>query len=141
MTLNNLFDLIKYKLILILICLKSFTINSQELISSKLEIYDIYNEKRKVVLEEKNHLEAPNWLNENELIYNSNGLIYRYNFKKKQKIKIFTDFANNCNNDHGIFPNGKELIISNNDKFSPPGRRNSKTNYSKRTFLLAWYFS
>ena len=84
---NNFFDLIKYKLILILICLNSFYISSQKLISSKLEIYYIYNEKRKVVLEEKNHLEAPNWLNENELIYNSNGLIYRYNFKTKQKTK------------------------------------------------------
>ena len=41
----------------------------------------------------------------------------------KQKIKIFTDFANNCNNDHGIFPNGKELIISNNDK--DPNSKNS----------------
>lgn len=120
---NNFFNLIKYKLILILICLNSFYISSQKLISSKLEIYDIYNEKRKVVLEEKNHLEAPNWLNENELIYNSNGLIYRYNFKTKQKTKIFTGFANNCNNDHGIFPNGKELIISNNDK--DPNSKNS----------------
>ena len=105
---NNFFDLIKYKLILILICLNSFYISSQKLISSKLEIYDIYNEKRKVVLEEKNHLEAPNWLNENELIYNSNGLIYRYNFKTKQKkiisersvilfkpSKEFKDFINN----------------------------------------------
>ena len=121
MTIINLFY--KYKLILILIYLKSFTVYAQKLISSKLEIYDIYNEKKEVVLDEKIHIEAPNWLNKNELIFNSNGFLYRFNFRTKEKVKIFTDFANKCNNDHGIFPNGKELIISNNDK--DPNSKNS----------------
>ena len=121
MTIINLFY--KYKLILILIYLKSFTVYAQKLISSKLEIYNIYNEKKEVVLDEKIHIEAPNWLNKNELIFNSNGFLYRFNFRTKEKVKIFTDFANKCNNDHGIFPNGKELIISNNDK--DPNSKNS----------------
>ena len=62
MVCNNFFDLVKYKLILILICLNSSYISSQKLISSKLEIYDIYNEKRKVVLEEKlTRKDVPSW--------------------------------------------------------------------------------
>ena len=121
MTIINLFY--KYKLILILVYLKSFTVDAQKLISSKLEIYNIYNEKKEVVLDEKIHIEAPNWLNKNELIFNSNGFLYRFNFRTKEKVKIFTDFANKCNNDHGIFPNGKELIISNNDE--DPNSKNS----------------
>jgi len=104
------------KIVLFLFFLNISNSFSQELLLSRLEIYNIYEDKRFVVLEEKNHFEAPNWLNENELIYNSKGLLYRYNFKTKEKIEIFTDFANKCNNDHGIFPNGKQLILSNMDK-------------------------
>jgi TolB protein len=89
---------------------------AQDNLISKLEIYNLETNSREVVLEDQSHFEAPNWLNKEELIINSQGILYKYNFIKKTKTKIDTGFAVHCNNDHGVFPDGKNIILSNNDQ-------------------------
>ena len=58
-------------------------------------------------------MEAPNWTPDGkDLIYNSQGLLYRIPAAGGAPIKIDTGFAIRCNNDHGISPDGKTIVIS-----------------------------
>ena len=56
------------------------------------------------------------------MIYNKQGLIYRFNIEKKESSKLNTGFAKSNNNDHVISFDGKLLGISNHDN----NDRNSK---------------
>ena len=84
----------------------------QEVVSS-LEIISIDNLQRQVVLETRSHIEAPNWTPDGQtLIYNSQGLLYRIPVEGGEPEQIPTGFAKTINNDHGISPDGKQLVIS-----------------------------
>ncbi len=86
-------------------------------VKSIIEIYDVTTEQRMIVDTENNHLEAPNWSRDGRyLIYNSNGKLIKLNIKTKEKISLNTDFANKINNDHGISPDGNQIVISNSDQ-------------------------
>lgn len=63
-------------------------------------------------------IEAPNWHQEDTLIYNADGLIYRYTISTGEETHIDTDFCDNCNNDHVISSDGKSLAISHSPKGS-----------------------
>ena len=81
---------------------------------SRLEILDVSTGERKIVYESRDPLEAPNWTSDGKaLIYNSNGLLYRFDLETRQPTQINTDFATNNNNDHVISWDGKKLGISN----------------------------
>ncbi len=78
-----------------------------------LETIDISNFNRKIAGVFIDHIEAPNWTPDGkELIYNSNGSLYRIPASGGTATKIDTGFANRCNNDHGISPDGKWIAIS-----------------------------
>lgn len=80
---------------------------------SCLEIYNINTQKRRLLLAADIHFEAPNWSRDGRfLVINSEGLLYRVALDAPQLIPINTDFAKRCNNDHGISPDGTELVIS-----------------------------
>ena len=80
---------------------------------SRLEILSVETGNRKVIYETEEHIEAPNWSRDGEyLIYNSAGLLYKFNLKDSKISKIDTDFARSNNNDHGISFDGKMLAIS-----------------------------
>lgn len=82
-------------------------------VESTLEILDISTTNRSVVHHTKNHIEAPNWTPDGKtLIYNSQGLLYTIPVKGGTPEKIPTDFANKINNDHGISPDGTQMVIS-----------------------------
>lgn len=82
-------------------------------VESTLEIIDINSFNRKVVYHTPSHIEAPNWSPDGEsLIYNSNGMLYRIPTIGGVPELIPTDFANRINNDHGISPDGKQMVIS-----------------------------
>ncbi len=86
-------------------------------IISKLEVYTIANGERKEIYRENTLFEAPNWSHDGTyFIINENGLLYKIGLKGKTKKLIPTDFADRCNNDHGISPDGQTLVISNNDR-------------------------
>ncbi len=58
-------------------------------------------------------IEAPNWdPSGNTLIFNGGGLLYRIAVEGGAPDVIDTGFANQCNNDHGISPDGKMLVVS-----------------------------
>ena len=80
---------------------------------STLESVDIASTDRRVVHVFEDHMEAPNWTPDaKDLIYNSQGMLYRIPAIGGEPTKIDTGFAIRCNNDHGISPDGKSLVIS-----------------------------
>ncbi len=80
---------------------------------SRLEILDVVTGNREVIYETETHIEAPNWSRNGKfLIYNSGGLLYNFNLKKRVPKVIDTGFATSNNNDHGISFDGKMLAIS-----------------------------
>lgn len=97
---------------------------------SKLEVYDLATESREIVYQEDGHFEAPNWsLDGKFLIVNSAGKLYKIELGVGGKRLIPTGFADRCNNDHGISPDGKTLVISNNDVLEKPEhKKNSGTS-------------
>lgn len=90
-------------------------LSAQSSITSHLEIYDLEKNSRTVVHSEAERFEAPNWTsNGKHLIINRKGLLYRVSVKGGKPKVIDTGIATCCNNDHGISPNGKQLVISHN---------------------------
>lgn len=81
---------------------------------SRLETIDIESGNRFVIYESPDPLEAPNWTCDGKaLIYNSKGLLYRFDLSARQPQLINTGVANQNNNDHVLSFNGKMLGISN----------------------------
>jgi Tol biopolymer transport system component len=80
---------------------------------STLEIVPIASKDRRVVYTTRGRIEAPNWmLDSTNLIFNAQGKIHRIPITGGIPITIDTGFAIRCNNDHGISPDGKWLMIS-----------------------------
>jgi len=80
---------------------------------SFLEIYNIQTNERTILDTFDYRIEAPNWTPDGKtLIYNSNGLMYKYDLSTKKCEKIETGKCIHCNNDHVISADGKILCIS-----------------------------
>lgn len=79
-----------------------------------LETIDIVTGERTVVHVFPYTVEAPNWTPDGRwIVYNSQGKIYRIKADGKgEPQEINTGFARNCNNDHVLSANGKQLAIS-----------------------------
>jgi WD40 repeat protein len=87
--------------------------DSLQKVQSTLETIDIASFNRRVVYHTDSHIEAPNWTPDGQtLIYNSGGLLYRIPVSGGHPELIPTGFAKRINNDHGISPDGKQLVIS-----------------------------
>jgi hypothetical protein len=68
---------------------------------------------RRVIYHARQHFEAPNWSRDGkELLFNSQGRIYRLPVTGGEPQVIDTGFATRCNNDHGLSPDGQWLAIS-----------------------------
>ncbi len=82
-------------------------------VESTLEIIDIGSTDRRVVHVARQHFEAPNWTPDGErLLFNSGGRLYAIPVGGGEPEVIDTGFANRLNNDHGISPDGTQLVIS-----------------------------
>ena len=80
---------------------------------SILEIYDVETGSRTVVAEIDTCIEAPNWTPDGKaLIYNSNGCMFRIDLETKEIRQIDTGYAIDCNNDHVLSFDGKQLAVS-----------------------------
>ncbi|MDE2385806.1 MAG: TolB family protein [Alphaproteobacteria bacterium] len=80
---------------------------------SELCLFDITTNAVTPVLETSQLIEAPNWTQDGKaLIINGDGLIYRVDLETRVPVQIDTGFATACNNDHGISPDGTQLVIS-----------------------------
>jgi TolB protein len=83
------------------------------ILESTLETINIQSTDRRAVHHQRGHFEAPNWSRDGTtLIYNSGGKLYSLPVAGGEPKMIDTGFATRCNNDHGISPDGKELVIS-----------------------------
>ena len=87
---------------------------------STLETITLASKDRRVVWWTTNLIEAPNWLPDGQLLFNSKGRIYRIAVSGGEPVLIDTGFALRCNNDHGISPDGQRLVFSDQ---SQPDRR------------------
>ena len=84
-------------------------------VESTLEVIDVGGiQSRRVVRQFEGKIEAPNWSHDGKsLIYNSNGRIWRVDVEgKTEPVAINTGPNIRNNNDHGISPNGQDLVIS-----------------------------
>ena len=78
-----------------------------------LETVPIASKDRRVVMVTSDLIEAPNWTPDGaSLIYNSKGRLHRIAAAGGAPEVIDTGFADRCNNDHGISPDGKMLVLS-----------------------------
>ncbi len=88
----------------------------QDYLGSNLEIMNVENGERKILFQSAHSLQAPNWVNnDKELVYNSNGYLYRYSFATKTVEQLNTGFATRNNNDHVFSFDQKLLGISNHN--------------------------
>jgi Tol biopolymer transport system component len=82
-------------------------------LESTLETVAIASTDRRVVYNSQDHFEAPNWSRDGKyLLFNQNGNIYKIPVTGGKPELVNTGTANKCNNDHGISPDGKQLVIS-----------------------------
>jgi Tol biopolymer transport system component len=83
-------------------------------IGSHLEIMEVATGLRKILHSAPNSLQAPNWTPDNKnLLYSSDGLLYKYDLKSGGIAKINTGEINDLNNDHVLSMDGKMIGISN----------------------------
>ena len=87
--------------------------DSKPVVHSALEIVPIGSKDRRVVYHTWDLIEAPNWSRDGQfLLFNSKGYIFRLPPAGGKPETIDTSFANRCNNDHGLSPDGLRLAIS-----------------------------
>jgi TolB protein len=82
-----------------------------------LETIAVDSTDRRVAYLAQGRFEAPNWMRDgNAFLFNRNGHIERLTVGGDKPVTIETGFANRCNNDHGISPDGTQLAISDNSQ-------------------------
>jgi TolB protein len=86
-------------------------------LNSTLERVGISSTERQVVYSAPGRFEAPNWTNDGQaLLFNRKGHIERLPLAGGKPEIIDTGLATDCNNDHGISPDGTQLAISDNSQ-------------------------
>lgn len=82
---------------------------------SILEIIDIENGQTEVVQTFEYCIEAPNWTRDGRfLVYNAEGCLYTYDLVTHRTQQIDTGYAQRCNNDHVLSPDGMRIALSHN---------------------------
>ncbi len=81
--------------------------------ASKLEIFNIEDGTREVIAEFDKVIEAPNWSHDGKfLIFNSEGLVYKFDLETKQTTQIPSGKLCKINNDHVLSADDLELSVS-----------------------------
>jgi TolB protein len=84
---------------------------------STLEIITAASMDRRAIYVAPERFEAPNWMPDGKnLLFNRNGRIEKISVTGGPAQIIDTGFAIRCNNDHGISPDGTQLVISDNSQ-------------------------
>ena len=85
---------------------------------SSVEIHDIVTGETRIVWQTDDLVEAPNFSRDGRfLVINGDGLIYRLPLDGSGPERIDTGFAIQCNNDHGLSPDGSLMAISDKAEF------------------------
>jgi len=86
-------------------------------IGGNLEILEVATGARRIVCHSARSLQAPNWTPDGKaLIYNEDGLVYRFDLETGKSSVLNTDFATQNNNDHVLSFDGRMLGISHHSK-------------------------
>lgn len=81
---------------------------------SFLELYDVAAGTSRLLLQHDGLIEAPNWDPSGaSLLVNGGGRLFRVPLDAPDLVPVDTGFATRCNNDHGLSPDGKTMVISN----------------------------
>ena len=92
---------------------QEFPAATERILESNLETINITTGLRKIVYRDTSHFEAPNWSRDGKyLLYNSNGLLFRFDLDGKKPVPVPSGSATECNNDHGFSPDGKQIALS-----------------------------
>ena len=84
---------------------------------STLEIITVASTDRRAIYVAPERFEAANWMPDGKnLLFNRNGRIEKIPATGGTPLVIDTGFATRCNNDHGISPDGTQLVISDNSQ-------------------------
>ncbi len=79
---------------------------------SSVEIYDIATGRNRVVWQTASLMEAPNFAPDGRhLLINGEGRLYRLPLDGGAPVPVDTGFAERCNNDHGVSPDGRWLAV------------------------------
>jgi len=82
-------------------------------LASNLELLDIESSHRQLIYRAPAIFEAPNWTVDGKaLIFNSNGLLYRFDLAERKPVVIDTEPVIQNNNDHVLSFDGTMLAIS-----------------------------
>ena len=85
---------------------------------SSVEIYNVRTGRAREVWQTDKLVEAPNFAPDGSyLLLNGDGLLFRIPLDGGEVVQVDTGFAVNCNNDHGISPDGTEIVISDKTEF------------------------
>lgn len=80
---------------------------------SHLSIWDVAEGRARTVLTVDHRIEAPNWDPAGDtLLVNGGGRLFRVPLAAPELVPLETDFADRCNNDHGISPDGSTIVLS-----------------------------
>jgi TolB protein len=79
---------------------------------STLETVEIDSTNRHVAYSSAARFEAPNWTRDGYFLFNRNGRLEKMPIAGGTPTAIDTGFATQCNNDHGVGPDGTQLAIS-----------------------------
>lgn len=80
---------------------------------SILETVDVFTGVRKVLKEFDYVIEAPNWTQDGRfLVYNSRGHMYTFTLASGEIRQLETTFAFDCNNDHVLSPDNRQIAVS-----------------------------
>ncbi len=86
-------------------------------VRSSLEFVYAGSGDRRSLYHTNDLIEAPNWAPDGAIIFNGGGRIYRLAATPGAKPEVIDTGPNiKCNNDHGLTPDGKTLIISDSSK-------------------------
>lgn len=89
------------------------SVADHQVLHSTLGIVTLSTHKRQIIYTAASHFEAPNWSRDGSyFLLNSDGHIWRVAVGGGNPFKIDTGSAMRCNNDHGISPDGRWLVIS-----------------------------
>jgi TolB protein len=88
----------------------------KQYLGSSIEILDMQTQNSRIIYQSPKSIQAPNWMVDNKsLIYNSEGLLYKYDLATNIPQVLNTGIAKNNNNDHVLSFDGKWLTISSGD--------------------------
>jgi WD40 repeat protein len=82
-------------------------------IGSDIELLDVATQNSTIIYQSPRSLQAPNWMKDGDnLIYNSEGLLYKFNLNTHTPSVLNTGDAKQNNNDHVLSFDGRMLGIS-----------------------------